>query len=367
LAWLRAEEKVKSRIADRMSVALLLTMALSAGGSGARRQQSPSQVHQLQASPQTVVVGYFSAQAKPVLRIASEDIVEVDTLITSEPVGLRQMGLPESEIQPSLINITKRVTDQGPGGHILTGPIFVEGAVPGDALEVRILGVDLAVPYGYQACRADWTFVPSNCQNPRARIIRLDQKKMTAKLGPGIEIHLHPFFGVMGVAPAPEAGRISSNPPGDYGGNIDNKELIAGTKIFLPVRADGALFEVGDGHAAQGDGETGGTALETSLHGRLQFVVRKDMHLKQPRAETSNEFITMGADRDLVKAAKIAVQEMTDFLMEKCALPRTEANRVAGIAADLHIAEVADESVGVYMTVPKSIFVSGCSGNHGLQ
>lgn len=335
--------------------AIVLSASLMAGRSAAA--QSSPKTHRLVATPKTVVIGYFDAHATPVLRIASGDTVDVDTLITSDPQELESNSLPPAEVQASLRDITAQVKDKGPGDHILTGPIYIEGAEPGDVLEVRILAVELAIPYGYQACSESWTFVPQNCQEPKFRIIRLNRDTMSAQPAPGVNIPLRPFFGIMGVVPALQAGRISSNPPGNHGGNIDNKRLVAGTTLYLPVNTEGALFEVGDGHAAQNDGETGGTALETSLRGRLQFVVHKDMHLRQPRAETPTEFITMGADSEMTAAAKSAVQDMIDFLMEKASLSRSEANRVAGMAADLHVSEVADEKVGAYMTLPKSVLV----------
>ncbi len=344
--------------------ALVFVLFTAAAGRSVLGQADSPHIHHLAANPKTVVVGYFDAHARPVLRIASGDLVEIETLITSDPEELEKNSLPAKEVEASLRDITAQVTDKGPGDHILTGPIQVEGAEAGDVLEVRILAIELAIPYGYQACSEGWTFVPQNCQEPKFRIIRLDRDRMTAQVAPGITIPLNPFFGIMGVAPAPAAGRISSNLPGPHGGNLDNKRLVAGTTLYLPVRAEGALFEMGDGHAAQGDGETGGTALETSLRGRLQFIVRKDMHLRQPRAETPAEFITMGADSDLTPAAKMAVQDMIDFLMEKGPVSRSEANRIAGIAADLHVSEVADEKVAAYMTVPKKLFKGDSIASH---
>jgi acetamidase/formamidase len=346
---------------DAIVVFVLFT---AASGRIALGQVDAARIHQLAANPKTVVVGYFDAHARPVLKIASGDIVDVETLITSDPEELEKNSLPSEQVQASLRDISAQVTEKGPGDHILTGPIYIEGAEAGDVLEVRLLAIELAIPYGYQACSEGWTFVPQNCQEPKFRIIRLDRDKMSAQIAPGIVIPLNPFFGIMGVAPVPAAGRISSNPPGAHGGNLDNKRLVAGTTLYLPIRAEGALFEIGDGHAAQGDGETGGTALETSLRGRLQFIVRKDMHLRQPRAETPTEFITMGADADLTKAAKMAVQDMIDFLMDKGAVSRSEANRIAGIAADLHVSEVADEKVAAYMTVPKKVFKGDAVASH---
>ena len=314
--------------------------------------QTPT-VHVLPATPSTVAYGYYWSEAEPVLRIASGDIVDVETMITSRPNRLEQAGVPPELVEQSLRDIVDSVTDRGPGGHILTGPIYVEGAEVGDVLEVRVISVDLAIPYAYNGCSG---FLRDNCGDPRTRIIWLDTLRMIAPLDNGIEIPLRPFFGSMGVAPPPEAGRISSNPPWIHAGNLDNKELVAGTTLFIPVHVAGALFEVGDGHAAQGDGEVDQTAIETSLRGRLQLIVRKDMHLTWPRAETPTHFITMGTDEDLTVATQVAVQEMIDFLMEYRDLPRVEAYRLASIAADLRITQLVDGKVGVHMMVPKGIF-----------
>ncbi len=230
------------------------------------------QIHQLPVSPQTVAWGHYHAETTPVLRIASGDMVDVETMITSRPDRLEGAGVAAEDVQQLLRDIVEQVTDRGPGGHILTGPIYVEGAAPGDVLEVRVLSVELAIPYGYNGCSG---FLRDNCGEPRMRIIPLDEERMVAPFGYGIEIPLRPFFGSMGVAPPPDAGRISSNPPWIHAGNLDNKELVSGTTLFIPVYVPGALFQVGDGHAAQGDGEVDQTAIETSLSGRLQLIVRK--------------------------------------------------------------------------------------------
>src|SRR5262249_44433912 len=206
------------------------------------------------------------------------------------------------------------VKNKGPGGHILTGPIYVEGAEVGDVLEVRILKIKLAIPYAYNSFGGKSGFLPEDFKKSRTKIIPLDEQRMIGHFADGIEIPLKPFFGSMGVAPPPSMGRVSSGPPGIHAGNLDNKELVEGTKLFIPVHVKRALFSIGDGHAAQGNGEVDITALETSLHGTLQFVVRKDMKLKWPRAETPTHYIVMGIDRDLTKATKIAVREAIDFL-----------------------------------------------------
>jgi acetamidase/formamidase len=314
--------------------------------------QSP-RVHHLPATPETVAWGYYSATAKPALHIASGDILDVETLLTSTPDRLEKAGVPPGEVQQSLRDIVTRVTDKGPGGHILTGPVYVDGAEPGDVLEVRILEVRPAISYGYNGCQG---FLPDNCGDPRTLIIHFDTTRMVASLPHGVTIGLHPFFGSMGVAPPPDSGRLSSNPPGTHAGNLDNKELVAGTTLFIPVHVAGALFEIGDGHMAQGDGEVDQTAIETSLHGQVRLIVRKDMHLTWPRAETPTHYITMGMDRDLTQATRIAVQEMVAFLTSTRGWSPVEAYRLASIAADLHITELVDGNVGVHMMLPKRIF-----------
>ncbi len=239
---------------------------------------------------------------------------------------------------------------------MLTGPVYVEGAEPGDVLEVRIQKIRLAIPYALNAFAPGRGFLPEDFPYARVKAIPLDEKRMVAQFADGIEIPLHPFFGSMGVAPPASSGRISSAPPWVNGGNLDNKELVAGTTLFLPIHAPGALFQTGDGHAGQGDGEVDITAMETSLVGTFQFVVRKDMHLRWPRAETPAEFITMGLDEDLTAATKMAVREMIDFLMQEKHMTRDDAYMLASVAADLHITQVVDGNKGVHMILPKAIF-----------
>ena len=328
--------------------ALLITAAMATGSA-----QKPGKTHRLEATPTTVAYGFYDAAAKPVLRVASGDVIDVDTLLTNTPARLEKAGVKPEDIQASLRAIVEGVTDKGPGGHILTGPVYIEGAEPGDALEVRVLSIELPIAYGYNGCSG---FLRENCQPNGTRIIPLDRKTMTATFAPGIVIPLRPFFGSMGVAPPPAAGRISSNPPWIHAGNLDNKELVAGTSLFIPVHVTGALFEVGDGHAAQGDGEVDQTAIETSLRGRLQLIVRKGMTLAWPRAETSTHYISMGTDEDLTKATKIAIQEMIDFLAATKGLDKHSAYQLSSIAADVAITQLVDGKMGVHVKIPKSIF-----------
>jgi acetamidase/formamidase len=314
--------------------------------------------YQLKPTPKTVAWGYYDASTPPVLRIKSGDTVEVQTLITSTPTRLEGAGVKPEDVEQSLRDIVKEVTNKGPGGHILTGPIFIEGAEPGDVLEVRIKSIKLAIPYAYNAFSPGRGFLPEDFPYAKMRIIPLDEKRRVAHFADGIEIPLHPFFGSMGVAPPDVSGRISSAPPWIHAGNLDNKELVAGTTLFIPVHARGALFLVGDGHAGQGNGEVDITAMETSLIGTFQFIVRKDMHLRWPRAETPTHYITMGLHEDLNEATKAALREMIDFLVTEKHLTRDDAYQLSSVAADLDITQLVDGNKGVHAMIPKAIFVA---------
>jgi acetamidase/formamidase len=240
---------------------------------------------------------------------------------------------------------------KGPGGHILTGPIYVEGADSGDVLEVRMQSITLPIAYGYNGCSG---FMRELCEVRGSKLIAMDRQKMTAEVAPGIVVPLRPFWGSMGVAPAAALGRVSSNPPGRHAGNLDNRELVAGTTLYIPVFVKGALLEVGDGHAAQGDGEVDQTAIETNLRGRIQVIVRKDMKLEWPRGETPTHWITMGTDTSLTVATKTAIKEMVKFLQETKGITQTQAYQAASMAADLHITQLVDGNVGVHMMIAKS-------------
>jgi acetamidase/formamidase len=339
---------------------LVVLLVACAGLAAPLAGQPRGRTHRLEATPATVAYGYYWAEARPVLRIASGDIIDVDTLLTNTPAGLERAGVPTEKIQASLKKVVAEVTGdrRGPGGHILTGPVYVEGAQPGDALEVKVLSIDFAIDYGYNGCSG---FIPENCdRSVPLRLMTLDARAMTAEFKPGIVVPLKPFFGSMGVAPAPALGRVSSNPPGQHAGNLDNRELVVGSTLYIPVFAPGALFEIGDGHAAQGDGEVDQTAIETSLRCRVQLTVRKDMTLRWPRAETATDYISMAADEDLKNATTVAVQEMVDFLAGTRPLSRHEAYQLVSIAGHVAVTQLVDRPVyGVHVRMPKSIFVGG--------
>ena len=334
-----------------------LLLLLSAYCLAAQNSSQPApQKFTLKATPKTVAWGYYDAKATPVLHIHSGDTVVFDTLITNSPAGLEHAGVPPEQVQQNLRDIFKEVTNRGPGGHILNGPVYVEEAEPGDTLEVRIQKIDLAIPYAYNAFGPTRGFLPDDFPYRKIKIIPLDRERMVAKFAPGIEIPLHPFFGSMGVAPPESYGRVDSAPPSVHAGNMDNKELVAGTTLYLPVWTKGALFEVGDGHAGQGNGEVDITALETSLTGTLEFIVHKHTNQKYPRAETPTHYISMGFHQELYQATKIAVREMIDFLMQEKHLSRDEAYMLTSVAGDVDITELVDGNKGVHVMLPKAIF-----------
>ncbi len=316
----------------------------------------PAAEHKLKVSPQTLAWGYYWAGAKPVLTITSGDVVEIQT-VSGNPANLERAGLPPEQIQPELRKLYAEVPQdaKGPGGHLLTGPIAIEGAQPGDVLEVRIREIRMDVPYAYNSAGRNG-FLADVFPQGRTKIIPLDRERKIGHFAPGIDLPLKPFFGSMGIAPPESAGKVNSAPPGIHAGNLDNRELVAGTTLYIPIHTAGALFEVGDGHAGQGNGEVDITALETSLTGVFQFIVRKDMHLKWPRAETPTHYIAMGLDPDLTQAARLAALETIDFLVSEKKLSRDDAYALTSVAIDLEITQLVDGTKGVHAMIAKSLF-----------
>lgn len=312
----------------------------------------------LKATPATVVWGNYAASNPPVLHIKSGDTVRIETVATGSPARFEGAGVPAKDVPQNMRDIFARfpVKDRGPGGHILTGPIFITGAESGDTLEVRIQSIEVTLPFAYNGFRPGSGFLPDDFPQSRMKIIPLDRARQVARFSGAIEIPMRPFFGSMGVAPPDANGKINSAPPWIHAGNLDNKELVAGTTLYIPVHAPGALFEVGDGHAGQGDGEVDITALETALTGTFQFIVRKDMHLRWPRAETPTHYIVMGLHEDLTEAAKLAVREAIDFLVTEKHLSRDDAYMLASVAVDFCTTQLVDGNKGVHGMIPKAIF-----------
>jgi acetamidase/formamidase len=317
--------------------------------------------HTLMPSPQTVHIGYFLASIKPVLSIESGDVVTLESVAAIVPSVVDQAGVVSPGAVPQYHrDIYGEVKDRGPGPHVLTGPIEVRGAMPGDVLEVRILDINLALDWGYNRQRAYTGALPEEFTGVWTRIIPLNRETKTAEVAKGVVVPIdRPFFGTMGLAPDPAMGRISSGPPGVHTGNLDNKDLIAGTTLYMPVHAPGALFSAGDAHAAQGHGEVDLTAIETGLRGKFQFIVRKDMKLAWPRAETPTHWIVMGLHPDLDEGMKIAVRETIDLITKRFPnLTREEAYMIASVAVDYHVTQVVDGTKGIHGMIPKSIFTA---------
>ncbi|MBM0742922.1 acetamidase/formamidase family protein [Phormidium sp. CLA17] len=310
--------------------------------------------HQLQATCETVHLGGFSAQLKPALIVESGDRVHVETYSGFHVAAKAPPEFLTSAFETICHHLPaeRRV---GSGPHLLTGPIFVRGAEPGDVLEIRLEAIAPRLPIGFNAIRPGWGALPQQFTQAALRFIPLDLEKGIAEFPPntGIRLPLQPFFGILGVA---TEDRRSSIPPGLYGGNIDNRQLQAGSRLFLPIFVPGALFSIGDGHAVQGDGEVNVTAIETSMNGTIQLIVRKDLTLTAPIAETATDFITMGFGDTLDHAFEHALQQMIEFLQRFIGLPAEEAYVLCSLAVNFHITQVVNSpQKGVHGLLPKAI------------
>ena len=320
--------------------------------------QTPK-LHDLPLRPETIHWGYYDAKIPPALRVASGDRVRVETMIAGGLQRLRLAGAVESEIPDSLKAVERQVTDRGPGAHPMSGPIFVETAQPGDTIAVTIVAIEFLHDFGVNAFSPGSGTLPDEFPYAGLKLFRWKPGATSVEFAPGVSLPIRPFFGSIGVAPPPLAGRISSRPPGWHGGNLDNKDLVAGSTLFLPVHVPGALLSIGDGHALQGDGEVTGTALETPLRGTFDLrVIKTDRggRLRWPRAETPTHYISMGLDEDLDQAAKLAVREMVDFLVSERHMTRDDAYMLCSLAADLHVTQTVDATKGVHVTMAKSLF-----------
>lgn len=311
------------------------------------------QHHHLPASVATCHWGLFDAALPPVLHVASGDRVTMDS-VSGGPEALPPAGF---HVPPELLEIHAKSVRHAPG-HILTGPVHVNGAEPGDTLEVRVVGVQLRQDWGYNAIRPLAGTLPRDFDtSSRLLNIPLDAARMTGRMPWGLDLPLHPFFGVMGVAPPARWGRINTIVPRAHGGNIDNKELGPGASLFLPVHVPGALFSCGDGHAAQGDGEVCTTAIETALQGTFEFVLHKATGLAYPRAETPTHLITMGMDPDLDQCLEIALRDMIVLLGERAGLSREDAYMLCSLAVDFRVTQTVNVHRGVHAMLRKSLLL----------
>jgi acetamidase/formamidase len=307
--------------------------------------------HLLRSTPETVHWGYFDGSLPPVLTVESGDRVDIEC-ITTNPEWLPTSG--DYEILPD-ITLVHEKAKRGSGNHILTGPVAVRGAAIGDVLEVRILDIQVRMDWGFNLFRAYGGTLPDDFPYQKIMYVRLDRERNVAVLPSGLKVPMAPFFGQLAVAPPRDFGRQNSKEPREFGGNIDCKDLTAGSTIYLPVWNEGALFSTGDGHAAQGHGEVNGTAIETSLKGTFEFHVRKDLGWKMPRAETPTHLITFGLDWDLDDAAKQALRNMIEWIVVQTGISKDEAYALCSFACDLHVTQTVNNVKGVHAMIPKPV------------
>ena len=320
----------------------------------------------LSSTSETVLWGYIAANLPPALTIKSGQIVEIEALshqgltTSKDPEKFfAAYGIPSNEVLADAKNIFAEVKrPKGASVHILTGPIYIEEAAPGDVLEVRVLDIKFRVPYGVNNTGPGKGVLPKLLSEPAAKLLRLDLERHVALFSDEIEIPLKPFMGIMAVSPPTSLGMVSSTPPGAWGGNIDLKFTGIGSSLFLPVFNQGGQFFTGDGHAVQGDGEVDGGAIEISLKPTLQFIVHKGKSIKQPRVETATDYLTTGLSQDLNEATRIALQEAIDFLLTEKGLSAADAYALSSLAVDLGIGEAVDIVNLVYAKIPKHVFKS---------
>ena len=318
----------------------------------------------LKSTPDTILWGYIAANLQPALTIKSGQIVEIEALshqgltTNKDPEKFfAGYGIPGNEVLADAKSIYTNVKrPKGASVHILTGPIYIEGADPGDTLEIRVHDIKFRVPYGVNNTGPGKGVLPKLLKDATAKLIRIDLERRVALFSDDIQIPLNPFMGIMAVSPPTSLGMVSSTPPGAWGGNIDLKYTGIGSSLFLPVFNKGGQFFTGDGHAVQGDGEVDGGAIEISLKPTLQFIVHKGKTIRQPRVETAIDYLTTGLDVDLNVATRIALQEAVDYLQEEKGLSAADAYALSSLAVDLGIGEAVDIVNLVYAKIPKNIF-----------
>jgi acetamidase/formamidase len=330
-----------------------------------------AKTYHLPSTPETIHRGVLSPDLKPILHVKSGDTVKVDTIshggLQGDPIKFfAAAGIPRSGVLSDAVAIAAMPKPAAPangqpagfgpggGGHVLTGPIYIEGAEPGDMLEVRILAVTPRVPYGVNNAGAGGA-APGMLTGRGSKTIKYDVSSNTVNFADNIHFPMRPFMGIMAVAPA---SAISSKAPGQYGGNMDFEKLQAGSTLYLPVLVKGALFVTGDSHASQGDGEVSGNALEASMAPTLQFIVHKGAGrgMALPLAEDKNNYYVLGMNPDLGKSLTNAIENTVKFLGGHYGLSPSDAYSLCSTGIDFGIAEAVDLNLVTYATVPKSYF-----------
>jgi acetamidase/formamidase len=326
--------------------------------------------HHVPFTPENAIIGHFSPTKKPVLTIKSGETVTIDGgggqrwRDGDANAWLKENNIPATtETYPALAETIKVLKEtpraEGiPSGHLLVGPVYVEDAEPGDTLEVRILSVVPRIPYGTVGGSPGRGGLPDLVPVPFNFVVLLDLARNAGVFTDGVEVPLAPFMGVMATCPPDSEGAFrKSGPPGLFGGNLDCKELVAGTTLFLPVFQKGALFYTGDSHAAQGDGEITINAIETANTATFKFILHKGKKLAGPRAETPTHYITFGLDPDLDKAMRLASLETIEFLKEKQGYDFQRAYALSSIGVDFRVTQVVDGTLGIHGMIPKKLFL----------
>lgn len=320
--------------------------------------------HVVRSLPENMVWGYFGADVPPVARVKDGAVVDIQTV---NPSGVSRANpeefytknnLPIDQHAQEVIAILKNVKPEPSGirGHMLTGPVYIDGAQPGDMLEIRILDLTFPAGFGVNSVWPGGGGIPDAVTTRETFVYRYDAKRKTATLTDGVEIPLQPFMGVMALSPPADMGHQSSIPPNFFGGNLDIKHLTKGSTLYLPVSVPGGLFTTGDGHGAQGNGEVSGVAIETALTLTAKFIVHKGKTIQQPRAETPTHFIAIGLDKDLRIAMKNALSEAVAFIKDELGFTFNEALSIASTGVDFEVSQVVDQTLGVHAMIPKSIF-----------
>lgn len=306
--------------------------------------------HRLDAAPDAVHWGYFDAAIPPVLTVDSGDTVTVSTVS-----GIPRVMPPPPLVIPAALRAIHEKTPNKMPGHICTGPIAVRGARAGQVLEVRIDSVELSLDWGYTLIAPSMGALPDDFDQFHLIHPLIDRENMTARMPWGLDLPLNPFFGLLAVAPPPAWGMVSTVPPRRNGGNLDNKELGPGATLYLPIHVDGANFSVGDGHAAQGDGEVCVTAIETALTGTFGLAIRDDLTLEWPMAETPTHLITMAFDPDLDVCVQVALREMIGLISTRTGLTREDAYMLCSLAGDLRVTQAVNGNKGIHCMLPKAM------------
>jgi acetamidase/formamidase len=343
----------------------VISFILAVAGCGSWQRFQYEADAYVRSTPDTVVWGYLPAGRPPVLTVRPGQAVRIDTvshqgLINGmDPVQFfGAAGIQPDQVLADAIEIYQKAPrPKDAGAHVLTGPIYIEDAEPGDMLEVRMVDFKFRVPYGVNNSNKGTGVLPDVHAKPYPKIIRFDLQRRVALFAPGVEIPLVPFMGIMAVMP-PEA-LANTRPPGIYGGNMDFNRLTVGASLYLPVYQRGALFYAGDSHAVQGDGEINGTAIEASLTPIVRFFVHKGAGktMKWPRAEDADNYYVMGMDADLDSALKQAAEETVAFLQREKGLSAADAYSLASVAVNYTVGEAVDQVQMVYGAIPKKIFV----------